>query len=493
MALKVLLADDNITAQKMGCKILSDAGYIVVAVSNGAAAMKKIVAEKPELIILDVYMSGYSGLEVCEKVKNAAETAQVPVLLTVAPMEPFNAADGNRVRADGVLTKPFLPTDLLAVVRKFEEKIHPPAPPEAGKAAGMPALQEFEDESYAEWKAGAAPEDDAAAKAPEMSQEVASAPALGIEHLEAVPARPVPEFGVEAAPAAYAAESQPQTFDLSAPSPVFDLDHTEAAVLAPPAELEFTSAPRTAAMDVPPAAELEVTAQESAAQVPIVQDAALVTNPSDITQFATKFGQEHPEDVPVGIVMEQPPEEMELEVESRAPVDDSLPETPNPHWGDPDVRDALGFSGGAPAAAPAPEAEPQPEVGVKTQRLQAVPYAEVGMDTQPLEVSPEPETGIAEMMAPHPEAVSAESAAAAAAAETHNLTQQLVAQFAAELEAAQKQAPPAPAPQPEMEPPAQAAFAVAVPDEQRLAQAVSRVLERYQGVLIAAIVKELKS
>ena len=67
VSLKVLLADDNITAQRMGCKILSDAGYSVVPVSNGAAAVKKIASEKPELIILDVYMPGYTGLEVCER------------------------------------------------------------------------------------------------------------------------------------------------------------------------------------------------------------------------------------------------------------------------------------------------------------------------------------------------------------------------------------------------------------------------------------------
>ncbi|MBZ5627668.1 MAG: response regulator [Acidobacteriia bacterium] len=446
MALKVLLADDNITAQKMGCKILSDAGHTVIAVSNGAAAMKKIVAEKPELLILDVYMPGYSGLEVCEKVKNAAETAHVPVLLTVTNMEPFNAADGNRVRADGVLVKPFEASDLLAVVHKFEEKIHPAPPPDARTTVKMPALQDFEDESYAEWKAESTPEDEVVANAPDMSQEVGSAPALGIEDLGAAPARPVPEFGVEAAPAAFAAESQPETapsFDVNAPSPVFGPEYTEAAaaVIAPPAELEFTSAPRTAAMEVAPAAELEVTAQESAAEVPIVQDASLVTERTDIAQFATKFGQEHPEEVPVGIAMQF-----------------ASVETPSPHWGDPDVRGALGFSGGgAPAAAPAPEAEPEPEVGVDTQRLDAVP---------------EPEAGIAE---------------------SHNFTQQLVAQFAAELEAAQKEAPPAPAPQPEMEPMAQAAAAVAVLDEQQIEEAVGRVLERYKGVLIAAIVKELKS
>ena len=56
MALKILLADDSMTAQKMGEKILEEAGYEVVAVSNGAAATKKIASEKPDLIILDVEM-----------------------------------------------------------------------------------------------------------------------------------------------------------------------------------------------------------------------------------------------------------------------------------------------------------------------------------------------------------------------------------------------------------------------------------------------------
>ena len=97
MALKILLADDSVTTQNLGKKILSDAGYEVVAVSNGAAAVKKIASEKPSIIILDVYMPGYNGLEVCEKVRSNPETAATPVLLTVGKMEPYNADDGNRV------------------------------------------------------------------------------------------------------------------------------------------------------------------------------------------------------------------------------------------------------------------------------------------------------------------------------------------------------------------------------------------------------------
>src|ERR1700757_5180992 len=100
------------TAQNMGKKILVDAGYDVVAVSNGAAAIKKVAAERPDLAILDVYMPGYTGLEVCERVKASAETSRIPVLLTVGKMEPFNPEEVNRVKADGVMIKPFEASDL---------------------------------------------------------------------------------------------------------------------------------------------------------------------------------------------------------------------------------------------------------------------------------------------------------------------------------------------------------------------------------------------
>jgi CheY-like chemotaxis protein len=129
VALRILFADDSMTAQNMGKKILSEAGYDVVAVSNGAAAVKKIAEQKPDIIILDVYMPGYSGLEVCEKVRASLDTVKTPVLLTVGKMEPYKPEDANRVKADGVIIKPFEATDLLAIVKKFEERIAAMPPP----------------------------------------------------------------------------------------------------------------------------------------------------------------------------------------------------------------------------------------------------------------------------------------------------------------------------------------------------------------------------
>ena len=120
-----MLADDSVTAQNMGRKILADAGYEVFTVNNGSAALKKIAEAKPELIVLDVYMPGYSGLEVCQRLKEAQETSRIPILLTVGKLEPFKPEEAKRVRADGFIVKPFEASELLSALSKLEDKIVP--------------------------------------------------------------------------------------------------------------------------------------------------------------------------------------------------------------------------------------------------------------------------------------------------------------------------------------------------------------------------------
>ena len=129
MARKILLADDSVTAQNMGRKILADAGYEVIAVNNGSAALKKIAELKPDLVILDVYMPGYSGLEVCQRLKESQETARIPVLLSVGKLEPFKPEEAQRVRADGFIVKPFEASELLSALSKLEDKVVPRAEP----------------------------------------------------------------------------------------------------------------------------------------------------------------------------------------------------------------------------------------------------------------------------------------------------------------------------------------------------------------------------
>ncbi len=113
----------------MGRKILADAGYEVIAVNNGSAALKKIAELKPDLVILDVYMPGYSGLEVCQRLKESQETARIPVLLSVGKLEPFKPEEAQRVRAEAFIVKPFEASELLSALSKLEDKVVPRAEP----------------------------------------------------------------------------------------------------------------------------------------------------------------------------------------------------------------------------------------------------------------------------------------------------------------------------------------------------------------------------
>jgi len=144
LARKILLADDSVTAQNMGRRILSDAGYDVVTVNNGSSALKKIAESKPDLIVLDVYMPGYSGLEVCQRIRESQETARIPVLLTVGKLEPFKPEEARRVRADAYIVKPFEASELLTALTKLEDKIVPqPLPQKPGRFPKPGANEEF--------------------------------------------------------------------------------------------------------------------------------------------------------------------------------------------------------------------------------------------------------------------------------------------------------------------------------------------------------------
>jgi CheY-like chemotaxis protein len=146
LARKILLADDSVTAQNMGRKILADAGYEVIAVNNGSAALKKIAETKPDLVVLDVYMPGYSGLEVCQRLKESPETARTPVLLTVGKLEPFKPEEAQRVRAEGFIVKPFEASELLSALSKLEDKVVPrPEPSKGGRFARAIAAVEASD------------------------------------------------------------------------------------------------------------------------------------------------------------------------------------------------------------------------------------------------------------------------------------------------------------------------------------------------------------
>ena len=115
---KILVADDNSNIQKMVGLALKDQGIDVVAVGNGEAAVRKISDIRPDLVLADVFMPVRNGYEVCRYVKEDSSLAHIPVILLVGAFDPLDEQEAQRVGADGVLKKPFVPPDpLISMVK----------------------------------------------------------------------------------------------------------------------------------------------------------------------------------------------------------------------------------------------------------------------------------------------------------------------------------------------------------------------------------------
>jgi CheY-like chemotaxis protein len=368
LARRILLADDSVTAQNMGRRILTDAGYEVITVNNGSAALKKIAEQRPDLIVLDVYMPGYGGLEVCQRIKESQETARIPVLLTVGKLEPFKPDEARRVRADAFIVKPFEATELLTALTRLEDKIvAQPQPQKTGRfAKALAAVEQSETgERFGDretgWKSRLIiPDPNASAKpaeaeAPEAVAVSSAAPAPA-EPLKAseptreferpipagLPADITPEeiAAITAAAAAFSGASGPSAAgpDIAPPA----ADATQETVAASPVEAtpETTSteaAPVSAIEPEAPAVTLAAMPEAAEKSLPEAPAEATPAAPEAVAQTATSETTKV-EDVPVPA--EVPAASAEAEPATRPASEIPAPETEKPA-GDAEVMAAI--------------------------------------------------------------------------------------------------------------------------------------------------------
>ncbi|GEM_PF-3156052 len=93
--------------------LLQSRGYDVLEASNGLQALKKAREESPHLVILDTFLPGLDGFEVCHRLRLAPETAHVPVLITSSRTQAEDRTTALRVGADAYMSKPLKDSDLM--------------------------------------------------------------------------------------------------------------------------------------------------------------------------------------------------------------------------------------------------------------------------------------------------------------------------------------------------------------------------------------------
>jgi CheY-like chemotaxis protein len=90
----------------------------MVSVNNGEAAVRKLADVSPDLVLADIFMPVRNGYEVCEYIKKDPRFAHVPVILLVGAFDPLDEREAQRVGADGILKKPFVPPEPLITMVK---------------------------------------------------------------------------------------------------------------------------------------------------------------------------------------------------------------------------------------------------------------------------------------------------------------------------------------------------------------------------------------
>lgn len=110
---RVLIADDDSDIRELVTFKLMQAGYEVQALEDGASAWDAIVAEPPQLAVLDVMMPGLSGLDVLRKIREDDRTRETPVILLTARSRDSDVDTGFASGADDYVIKPFSPRELL--------------------------------------------------------------------------------------------------------------------------------------------------------------------------------------------------------------------------------------------------------------------------------------------------------------------------------------------------------------------------------------------
>ncbi len=118
-AAKILVVDDTPQNVKLLADLLAVKGYAVVTAADGKQALEKLAAESPDLVLLDVMMSGLNGYQVCERIRADARTALLPVVLVTALDPQEERVRGIEAGADDFLSKPINQQELFARVKSL--------------------------------------------------------------------------------------------------------------------------------------------------------------------------------------------------------------------------------------------------------------------------------------------------------------------------------------------------------------------------------------
>ncbi|MHB1140523.1 MAG: phosphate regulon transcriptional regulator PhoB [Sulfuricaulis sp.] len=134
---KILIVDDEPAIRQMVSLALSQANYDCLEAADTAEAQTKILADKPDLILLDWMLPKVSGMDYARQLRREKLTEDIPVIMLTARTEEEDKVKGLDSGVDDYITKPFSTRELLARIRALLRRTSPHAAEVSVETGGL--------------------------------------------------------------------------------------------------------------------------------------------------------------------------------------------------------------------------------------------------------------------------------------------------------------------------------------------------------------------
>ncbi len=118
---QVLVVDDDQAIRELLAEYLAKNNYQVSTAEDGVEMDKKLLENRPDLIILDIMLPGDDGFTLCQRIR---QDSNVPIIMLTANSDEMDRILGLEIGADDYIAKPFSPRELLARIKALLRRAH---------------------------------------------------------------------------------------------------------------------------------------------------------------------------------------------------------------------------------------------------------------------------------------------------------------------------------------------------------------------------------
>ena len=109
---RIMVVDDNLAVAATAKVLLENAGFEVTLCDSPIRALEEIPNQRPDCVLLDIMMPGMDGLDVCRRLREREELANLKIVMFTAKAFKYDRSRAAELGADGYIVKPIDPRSL---------------------------------------------------------------------------------------------------------------------------------------------------------------------------------------------------------------------------------------------------------------------------------------------------------------------------------------------------------------------------------------------